>query len=164
MCVPSFWHIFTLWVVDIIQIIFHKIQYHSIHSKDSPNIAAMGCRQCLSLSVVQLKGKDCGKPHCCIWSVISLLFCRLMAVKWKKIRHPNLVRWKTTKAPQTQGAQKKILSHSASSFSLVSPNLPISINLSHASVRCVMGARQHKPYIAPTISLALNWFPLTNCH
>ena len=28
-------------------------------------ITAMGCRQCLSLSVVQLKGKHCRKPHCC---------------------------------------------------------------------------------------------------
>ena len=35
----------------------------------SPNISttpitAMGCRQCLPLSVVQLKGKHCRKPHC----------------------------------------------------------------------------------------------------
>ena len=34
----------------------------------SPNlsttpITAMGCRQCLALSVVQLKGKHCQKPH-----------------------------------------------------------------------------------------------------
>ena len=27
-------------------------------------ITAMGCRQCLPLSVVQLKGKHCRKPHC----------------------------------------------------------------------------------------------------
>ena len=27
-------------------------------------ITAMGCKQCLSLSVVQLKGKHCRKPHC----------------------------------------------------------------------------------------------------
>ena len=27
-------------------------------------ITAMGCRQCLHLSVVQLKGKHCRKPHC----------------------------------------------------------------------------------------------------
>ena len=27
-------------------------------------ITAMGCRQCLALSVVQLKGKHCRKPHC----------------------------------------------------------------------------------------------------
>ena len=27
-------------------------------------ITAMGCRQCLPLSVVQLKGKHCWKPHC----------------------------------------------------------------------------------------------------
>ena len=26
-------------------------------------LTAMGCRQCLLLSVVQLKGKHCGKPH-----------------------------------------------------------------------------------------------------
>ena len=28
-------------------------------------ITAMECRQCLPLSVVQLKGKHCQKPHCC---------------------------------------------------------------------------------------------------
>ena len=27
-------------------------------------ITAMGCRQCLLLNVVQLKGKHCRKPHC----------------------------------------------------------------------------------------------------
>ena len=27
-------------------------------------ITAMVCRQCLPLSVVQLKGKHCRKPHC----------------------------------------------------------------------------------------------------
>ena len=27
-------------------------------------IMAIGCRQCLPLSVVQLKGKPCRKPHC----------------------------------------------------------------------------------------------------
>ena len=35
----------------------------------SPNVSrtpitVMGCRQCLPLSVVQLKGKHCPKPHC----------------------------------------------------------------------------------------------------
>ena len=29
----------------------------------TPN-TAMGCRQCLPLSVVQLKGKHCRRPHC----------------------------------------------------------------------------------------------------
>ena len=28
-------------------------------------ITAMGCRQCLPLSVVLLKGKHCQKPYCC---------------------------------------------------------------------------------------------------
>jgi hypothetical protein len=27
-------------------------------------ITAMGCQQCLPLSVVQMKGKHCRKPHC----------------------------------------------------------------------------------------------------
>ena len=27
-------------------------------------IRAMGCRQCLPIGVVQLKGKHCQKPHC----------------------------------------------------------------------------------------------------
>ena len=27
-------------------------------------IMAMGCQQCLTLSVVQLKGKHCRNPHC----------------------------------------------------------------------------------------------------
>ena len=30
-------------------------------------ITAMGCHQCLPLSVVQLKGKHCRKPHCRKW-------------------------------------------------------------------------------------------------
>ena len=29
---------------------------------------AMGCRQCLPLSVVQLKGKHCQNPHCLKWT------------------------------------------------------------------------------------------------
>ena len=38
-------------------------------SSQCPNVSttpitAMGCRQCLPLSVVQLKGKHCRKPHC----------------------------------------------------------------------------------------------------
>ena len=37
--------------------------------KHCPNVSttpimAMGCQQCLPLSVVQLKGKHCRKPHC----------------------------------------------------------------------------------------------------
>ena len=38
-------------------------------SRHCPNVSttpitAMGCRHCLPLSVVQLKGKHCRKPHC----------------------------------------------------------------------------------------------------
>ena len=38
---------------------------------DSPNVSTtpittMGCRQCLPISVFQLKGKHCWKPYCCV--------------------------------------------------------------------------------------------------
>ena len=36
---------------------------HCLNVSTTP-ITAMGCRQCLPLSVVQLKGKHCRKPHC----------------------------------------------------------------------------------------------------
>ena len=36
---------------------------HSPNVSTTP-ITAMGCRQCLPFSVVQLKGKHCRKPHC----------------------------------------------------------------------------------------------------
>ena len=39
------------------------IQTHCPNVSTTP-ITAMGCRQCLPLSVVELKGKDCRKPHC----------------------------------------------------------------------------------------------------
>ena len=44
-----------------------KIKFNLVQS--CPNVStttimAMGCRQCLPLSVVQLKGKDCSKSHC----------------------------------------------------------------------------------------------------
>ena len=37
--------------------------YHSPNVSTTP-ITAMGCEQCLPISVVQLKGKHCRKPHC----------------------------------------------------------------------------------------------------
>ena len=45
-----------------------KLEY-SIHNWLCLNVSttpimAMGCRQCLPLSVVQLRGKYCRKPHC----------------------------------------------------------------------------------------------------
>ena len=36
---------------------------HGLNVSTTP-ITAMGCRQCLPLSVVQLKGKHCQKTHC----------------------------------------------------------------------------------------------------
>ena len=49
---------FSFFNVSIFQYIFHQFFISTIP------ITAMGCRQCLSLSVVQLKGKHCRKPHC----------------------------------------------------------------------------------------------------
>ena len=37
----------------------------SLPNLSTTTITAMGCCQCLSLSVVQLKGKHCWKPHSC---------------------------------------------------------------------------------------------------
>ena len=34
------------------------------HFTQCPNVSKLPLRQCLSLSVVQLKGKHCRKPHC----------------------------------------------------------------------------------------------------
>ena len=43
---------------------------YNLINRPCPNVSttpntAMGCRQCLPLIVVQLKGKHCPKPHCC---------------------------------------------------------------------------------------------------
>ena len=53
-----------------ISTLLNILRISKLHTADGPNesttpITAMGCRQCLSLSVVQLKGKHCRKPHCC---------------------------------------------------------------------------------------------------
>ena len=42
---------------------FENITRQSRNESTTP-ITAMGCRQCLPLSVFQLKGKHCRKPHC----------------------------------------------------------------------------------------------------
>ena len=43
-------------------------------------ITAIRCRQCLPLSVVQLKGKNCRKPHSPCWSAID--FWKIYFKKW----------------------------------------------------------------------------------
>ena len=43
------------------------------------SITAMGCQQCLPLSVVWLKGKQCPKPHCCN-GVVNMM--RNVAIVW----------------------------------------------------------------------------------
>ena len=43
--------------------VIYKRNMHSPNVSTTP-ITAMGCRQCLPLSVVRLKGKHCRNPHC----------------------------------------------------------------------------------------------------
>ena len=40
-----------------------KLMLYGLNASTTP-ITAMGCRQCLPLNVVQLKGKHCRKTHC----------------------------------------------------------------------------------------------------
>jgi hypothetical protein len=67
-------------------------------------ITAMGCRQCLPLSVVQLKGKHCRKPHCRN-GVVDTFERRHYLLKcnqgWRKrggrgVRPPPLRFWQTS--------------------------------------------------------------------
>ena len=51
----------TLFSVSKIQ---SQTSAHYCPNVSTTPITAMGCRQCLPLSVVQLKGKHCWKPHC----------------------------------------------------------------------------------------------------
>ena len=44
--------------------VFDHVQATEYPNVSTTPITAMGCRQYLFLSVVQLKGKHCGKPHC----------------------------------------------------------------------------------------------------
>ena len=54
------------WItfVENRDVFFGKVKKPSPNVDTTP-ITEMRCRQCLPLSVVQLKGKHCGKPHCC---------------------------------------------------------------------------------------------------
>ena len=56
--------------------VIHKLQKQysiwacMLRKRYRPNVSttpitAMGCQQCLPLSIVHLKGKHCQKPHCC---------------------------------------------------------------------------------------------------
>ena len=70
-----------------------RIEHFKINtlSRLSPNVSttpimAMGCWQCLSPSVVQLKGKHCRKPHCCNGFVDTFELSRIYATKVDVIR------------------------------------------------------------------------------
>ena len=59
--------------INVRRIIIHRATVlhvsQSVEAEQCPNVSTtpitvMGCQQCLSLRVVQLKGKNCRKPHC----------------------------------------------------------------------------------------------------
>ena len=67
-------------------------------------IMAMGCRQCLPLSVVQLKGKHCRKPHCRNGVVDTFGLCQQLNQElWKGIK----VRVQTQKMSLVSDEEKK---------------------------------------------------------
>ena len=87
---------FSFFNVSIFQYIFHQFFISTIP------ITAMGCRQCLSLSVVQLKGKHCRKPHCRNGVVDTF---RQSPVPKMRFREYGLTRW----CPGLGGADSKFL-------------------------------------------------------
>ena len=68
--------------------------------RECPNVSttpitAMGFRQCLPLSVVQLKGKHCRKPHCCNGVVDTFRHCDLWPKRVMKKRQDALEKEKS---------------------------------------------------------------------
>ena len=60
-------HLCVMQYIDRIlqKVTLRKLNKMRVGSNTSTTpITTMGCRQCLPLSVVQLKGKHCRKPHC----------------------------------------------------------------------------------------------------
>ena len=64
--------------------------YQCLNVSTTP-ITAMGCRQCLPLSVVQLKGKHCRKPHCRNGVIdtfgLCLSRCHKTIIKVRNLKH-----------------------------------------------------------------------------
>ena len=79
----------------------------------TPN-TAMGCRQCLLLSVVQLKGKHCRKPQCRN-GVVDMFGQRLLNPHLTKTLSTNCPSWPPLEKKYAQGRHYK-----ASGVSIVS--------------------------------------------
>ena len=55
----------TLENTALLKYIFTTLMtYEKLQTPGNITLNLMGCWQCLPLSVVQLKGKHCRKPHC----------------------------------------------------------------------------------------------------
>ena len=97
-------------------VIFFILTYSYFLNVSTTPITAMGCWQCLPLSVVQLKGKHCRKPHCRNDVVDTLQLCyhyltdlsymlflfRIVQIQihfsrngWKIYRHSELLKFFT---------------------------------------------------------------------
>jgi hypothetical protein len=83
---------------------------------------AMGCQQCLPLSVVQLKGKHCRKPHCRNGVVDTLGQCSMNlsnqnAYSW--LQYARLQMTKPMTKPMTRPMTKPMTKQSSCSHQTV---------------------------------------------
>ena len=69
---------------------FFRVLTQPCSNVSTTPIMAMGCRQCLPLSVVQLKGKHCRKPHCRNGVVDMFGLCQLLPVYLQMIKRVHL--------------------------------------------------------------------------
>ena len=96
--------------------LFRKLDHvllWSTNTGHSPNVSttpitAMGCRQCLSLSVVPLKGKHCRKPHCHNGVVDTFGLWQCSAVSVQSKENLNDLMFCLCTLPQARPAQAKI--------------------------------------------------------
>ena len=133
-------------------------------------ITAMGCRQCLPLSVVQLKGKHCRKPHCRngvvdtfrhhllsrreFWSdFIKYRYCE----KLKNFKnYPNFF-WNVYMYETENYCQSKMKHHIQGLKNHLKKTLHISINF-HISYHCIT---LHNVYPMCNFSVVLSFYSLS---
>ena len=70
--------------------VFHFSSNHHCPNVSTTPITAMGCQQCLPLSVVQLKGKHCRKPHCCSGVVDTIRPILILVFQFENMKNSKL--------------------------------------------------------------------------
>ena len=100
---PSFFMMFSQLIIDGTELLnfgTKELPCCIFGTKEPPcpnvsttPIMAIGCRQCLPLSVVQLKGKHCQKTHCCNGVVDTFRPCGIrfyQSTTWQQFLVLNL--------------------------------------------------------------------------